>query len=51
MTTNDPEAHGNMNLDKNKGKGAEPYNGTNTMHEAARATAERELKRIAERYK
>ena len=55
MTTNDPKAHGNMNLDENKGKGANPYNENNpkgaTMHDAAKAVAERELKKIAENYK
>jgi hypothetical protein len=50
-TTKDTNAHGNMNLDENKGKGAEAYNSKgDTLHDAARATAQKDLNSIAKEY-
>jgi RHS repeat-associated protein len=44
------ESHNKMNLDKNKGKGAEIYNrdDRSTMHDAARATAQKDLNKIVQ---
>jgi len=41
-------SHAKMNLDENKGKGAESYNGKNTMHEAAKATAQKDLNKTVQ---
>ena len=42
--SSDASSHNKMNLDKNKGKGAEPYNKNGaTMHDAAKATAQKDL--------
>ena len=55
--TNDPDAHGNMNLDDNGPQcfGSFPYDMENmrgpTLHDAARATAQKELNTLAEPYK
>jgi len=47
QTTTDPGAHGNMNLDSNNSKaGGQAYNNTNTMHEAAKAAAQKELEAL-----
>jgi len=44
-----PESHALMNLDKKSGKGAEAYNNNgDTMHDAARETAQKEIKRLME---
>jgi hypothetical protein len=49
--TTDPNAHGNMNLDSNDSKlGGQPYNKGATMHEAAKAAAQKELNKLAQPY-
>ena len=46
ILSKDPNSHGQMNLDKNKGAGAISYNNKGaTMYDAAKAVAQKELNR------